>query len=202
MYSAEEWLVAMRIMITKLTPVLLCLATACSGFPYLGSKVSENGKTGPSEDGIQGVQGGPQAVLELQNVQYDRGVLSGRLLVGALVDGLRLDKRLISGIHVNADSVRDCNADQEVSYVIVDFFVPAAREEDLLILNRGYWYGGEARLRLFFDPGPECINVELSLLSFEGRRIGSARVRAEHVPLQAMDAGTPEERKPVDGGVP
>ena len=186
----------------RLIPGGLLLLAACSGFPYFGSQSSDDRKASTEEDGTQSAQGSPQAVLELQNVQYDGSALSGRLLVGALMDGLRLDKRLLSGIHVNADSVRDCEADREVPYLVLDYRVRAARDEDLLILNRGYWYGREARIRLFFEPGPDCINVELSLISWEGGRVGSVRVRSERAPPQAMDAGLPEEPQPTDAGVP
>ena len=185
--------------IARLIPGGLLLLAACSGFPYFGSKASENRKDSTANDSAQS---SPQAVLELQHVQYNGGVLSGRLLIGALVDGLRLDKRLLSSFHVNADSVSDCEADREVPYLVLDYRVRAASDEDLLILNRGYWYGGEARLRLFFEPGPDCINVELSVLSWEGKRVGSVRVRAERAPAHSVDAGLPEEPRPPDAGVP
>jgi len=185
----------------RLIPGGLLLLAACSGFPYFGSKASEDRKTSVAEDIAQSAQGSPHAVLELQHVQYDGGALSGRLLIGALVDGLRLDKRLLSNVHVNAHSVRDCE-DREVPYLVLDYRVRAASDEDLLILNRGYWYGGEARIRLFFEPGPDCINVELSLLSWEGRQVGSVRVRAERAPPYAVDAGLPAEPQPADAGVP
>lgn len=201
MYPAEERLGGVRMKMARLIPGGLLLLAACSGFPYFGSKASEDRKASTAEDIAQSAQGGPHAVLELQHVQYDGGVLSGRLLVGALVDGLRLDKRLLPSFHVNADSVRDCE-DREVPYLELDYRVRAASDEDLLILKRGYWYGGETRIRLFFEPGPDCINVELSLLSWEGRRVGSVRVRAERAPPHAVDAGLPEQPQPTDAGVP
>lgn len=186
----------------RLIPGGLLLLAACSGFPYFGNQASDDRNAGTEEDSPQSAQGSPQAVLELQNVQYDGSALSGRLLVGALVDGLRLDKRLLSSFHVNADSVRDCEADREVPYLELDYRVRAARNEDLIILSRGSWYGRETRIRLFFEPGPDCINVALSLISWEGRRVGSVRVRAERASPQAVDAGLPEEPPPTDAGVP
>ena len=122
-------------------------------------------------------------------------------LWGALEDGLRLDKRFSSGAELNVDSVSNCMTSQHVSFVIWDSFRPAARDEDLLVLNSGYWYGAEMRFPLFIRPGPACINAELSLLSFDGERVASVRVRAEHVEQQFMDAGTPGEQQSTDAGM-
>ena len=176
------------------------LMVACVGFPMFGSKAPEaqGGDRDRTADGGREVS---TSALELQHVRYDGLRLSGRLLVGALVDGVRLDKRLLSNIHVNVNSVRDC-AEKEVPYAIMDYFVPSPRDEDLLILNRGYWYGAPAYFPLFVEPGPDCVLIELSLLSWEGRRVGSVRVRAERAPPMAMDSGLPEDPQPTDAGVP
>lgn len=88
--------------------------------------------------------------------------------------------------------------------MIMDGFLPPAREEDVLILNRGYWYGNQVYLPLFTRRGgPECIKAEISLLSFEGKRVARVELRAELVPQEAVDAGVPEEpRYPTDAGTP
>jgi hypothetical protein len=143
----------------------------------------------------------PQAVMELQGIHYDGGVLSGRVLVGASMDGLRLDRRLVPGIHVNAEAVRECATEQPVPYVVMDGFIPPPQEEDLLVLNQGYWYGSDARFRLFFERGPGCISVELSLLSFDGERAASVRVRAERIEQQPVDGGVSGEPMPADAGM-
>jgi hypothetical protein len=191
----------MRIKSIRLASVVFLLASACAGFPYFGRKEADAGNVDAAEGEAQGTHSGPSAMLELHDIQYDGGVLSGRLLVGALVDGLRLDKRLISSIHVNVDSVRTCATDQPVPYVLMDGFIPPAQDEDLLILNRGYWFGAKVRFWLFLERGPECINAELSLLSFEGKRVASVRVRAERGETQVLDGGMPGEPLPTDAGI-
>lgn len=187
----------MSVKMIKAAPAVLLLMAACTSSLLAGTRDSSP-VAGAESDGVSK---GPRAVLEVQNVQYDGEMLSGRLLVGALGDGLRLDKRLISGVHVNVDSVAECATGRQVSFVIWDSFPPTGREEDILILNRGYWYGAEMRFPLFIRPGPACINAELSLLSFEGVRIASVRFRAERAPQQAIDAGMPGEQQPPDAGM-
>ncbi|MDY7232657.1 hypothetical protein [Hyalangium rubrum] len=193
----------MRITVIKLAWVIPWLMIACTGTLFSGNKEAAYIGVAESERMSEDTQQSPLAVLEVHNSQYDGRILSGRLLVGSLVDGLRLDKRLDSGADINVDSVADCATGQLVSFVTMDGFRPAAREEERLILNSGYWYGTQMHFLLFTKPGPECIQAEVSLLSFEGKRIAHVEVRAERAPLQSVDAGTSEGPQPsTDAGMP
>ena len=136
------------------------------------------------------------AELEMQDVRYDGQTLSGRILVGAVGGNLRLDRRLISSAFVNVDSVADCTTGSPVTFLLVDGFPPAPRDEDLLILKPGYWYGTEVRFPLFSErfmgrAGPDCIEADVSLLSYRGDPVGSARIRAVRPPQSPVDAGAP-----------
>ncbi len=144
--------------------------------------------------------------MDLQEIHYDGEYLSGRFLVGAEGERLRLDKRLFSNIDVNVNSVIDCQTRQNVPFIIMDAFPPRGREEDLLILEPGYWYGSTIRFPLFARElgglGPECIEAELSLMSFEGRCVGLHRVRVVRTFQQTSDGGvTGGHSSPADGGI-
>lgn len=65
--------------------------------------------------------------------------------------------------------------------------------EALLLLVPGYWYGSTVRFKLFSERftglGPECIEVELTVFSFEGKPLASTRVRAEWPAASGGGAG-------------
>jgi hypothetical protein len=142
--------------------------------------------------------------LEAQAVHYDGEFFSGRLLLGVEAGVVHLDRRLMprSDIHVNA--VFECRSGAPVPFIMADALTPAASQEDLLTLTPGYWYGSTVRFKLFSERftglGPECIEAELTVFSFEGKPLASTRVRAERlskdggvpdVPASSADAGTP-----------
>ena len=135
--------------------------------------------------------------LELSDTHYDGETLSGRLLVTPVTHSLHLDRRLISYSHINVSAVSDCGTGELVPFVIWDAVPPQAREEDLLTLECGYWYGAPMNYKLFVErargPGPECIDVQLALLSFDGKPVASHSVRATRAYLTPADGGTTEE---------
>jgi hypothetical protein len=153
-------------------------------------------------------QPGTSSKVEMLDIRYDRQTLSGRILVSALGGDLRLDRRLLSSASVNVDAVSECETGAPVSFLMVDSFPPAPRSEDLLILEPGYWYGTEVRFPLFSErlmgrPGPDCIEADVSLLSFGGRPVGHTRIRAARAPQSSPDAGTPEDLgSSTDAGSP
>ncbi|MBN1205803.1 MAG: hypothetical protein JXB05_12875 [Myxococcaceae bacterium] len=193
----------------KIAPVVLLVVAACTGFPFFSRKAqSLEDKASVAEGSLADCgQRQPRARMELQDVHYDGEYLSGRLLVTAEGGSLRLDKRLFTNIDVNVDSVLNCSTAQNAAYMVMDAFPPRGREEDLLILDPGYWYGTTVRFSLFAEElsglGPECIDVQLSLSSFEGRCIGVHHVRAVRAPRESMDGGRAGESPPaVDAGSP
>jgi hypothetical protein len=139
--------------------------------------------------------------LELADVHYDGETLSGRLLVTPVTHSLRLDRRLISYSHINVSAVSVCGTGELVPFVIWDAVPPQARDEDLLILECGYWYGTTMNYKLFIERakglGPECIDVQLVLLSFDGKPVANQRVQAKRTHRTPVDGGTPEEPSPT-----
>jgi hypothetical protein len=191
--------VRVRWLIGGLLPLLL--VAACTGFPFGNRPASPRAEAGSASDA-----GTPRATLELHDVHYDGLVLSGRLLISPVEGSLRLDKRLQASIDVNIGRVSNCTGAPTTS-MVMDFFPPAVRQEDLLILDPGYWYGGPVRFKLFSERftglGPECIEAELSLLSFDGQPVASIPIRAVRAALATADGGTTGEPPlTLDAGSP
>lgn len=143
---------------------------------------------------LQDEQGPVHATLEVHYIRYDGEVLSGRLLIGAESGLVRLDKRLVSRAAVHVNSVLECGSGSPAAFIMADALPPPVRQEDLLILAPGYWYGTTMRFKLFSEHftgiGPECIEVQLTVFSFEGEALASSRIRAVRV-TDATDGGTP-----------
>jgi hypothetical protein len=132
--------------------------------------------------------------MEIQDIQYDGWSLSGRVLVSPETGPLRLDKRLVSWFDVEITRVSDCERGSVMS-IHADVFPPLARAENLLILEPGYWYGARVRFGLFNEHftglGPECMEADVILLSFDRRRVARQRIRAVRPPVPATDGGVP-----------
>lgn len=191
----------------KLASASFLLMTACSAMPLFWQPKAggEAGNATKVEKGSGDINDQTRAALEMQDIRYDGQTLSGRIMVGAVRGDIRLDRRLISSASVNVDSVSDCMTGSPVTFLLVDGFPPAPRDEDLLILKPGYWYGTEVRFPLFSErfmgrAGPDCIEADVSLLSYSGEPVGSVHIRAVR-PLQSpSDAGALDSS--TDAGTP
>ena len=160
--------------------VLLTL-NACAGFPLFGRRAAQSDEV-KRTDGSRSEQFPARATLELLDSHYDGEVLSGRLLIGAESGYVRLDKRLVSRADVHVNSIFECNTGAPVAFIMADALPPPSREDDLLILAPGYMYGTTVRFKLFSEQltgtGPECIEAQFTVFSFEEEAIVSSRVRA------------------------
>ena len=176
----------------RLIPMLAALLTltACKGFPFFW-------RTEPGPDLHDPAQASGQIALELQGVRYDGWNLSGRLLVGAVGRSLRLDKRLIQTVSIYVRAVSACDSGQPVRFLKMDYFPPRPREEDLLVLEPGYWYGTRIDFTLFGaqyhgpSGGPECIDVEVMFRALAGQPLTQLRVRATRAPQPSPGAEGP-----------
>lgn len=179
----------MQVSWRMLIPGGLVLVVACAGLPFSRKDVSS--------EAVGRVH------LEFQEVHYDGEKLSGRLLIGVEEGQLRLNRKLIPDLHVEVRAPVDCQEGLPVRFMTWDGFL-AHREEDLLTLERGYWFGREVDFSLFDEqltgPGPECLKAELWLFSFDGVVAARQEIRAERSPRQPVDAGMPTE--PADAGTP
>ena len=183
----------------KLGAASLLLMAACTGFPFFGRhSLSSPGHGVIKDAGSVAAQLPPRVILEVQDIQYDGWILSGRVLVSPEEGQLRLDRRLIPNIHVEIRRVSDCRYGN-VTFIRVDVIAPRARPEDLLVLEPGYWYGKTVHFGLFDEHftglGPECVEADIILVS-GGRSVARQRIRAVRPLRQALDGGMQ-----VDGGV-
>jgi hypothetical protein len=176
----------------KLAPALFLVLVACTGFPLFWKKEAQPDAERAGD--TQSEQAPPHVTLGVDEMRYDGEVLSGRLLIGAESGVVHLDKRLISRAHVHVNSVFECNSGASVAFIMADALPPPARQEDLLILDPGYWYGTAVRFKLFSERftglGPECIEAQITVFSFEGKALASSRIRAERI-VTATDGGIP-----------
>lgn len=187
---------------------LLLFLAACARIPFFGG-VDENAHGGQPPAKSQ--DSPAQAILEFQNPRFDGEVLSGRLLVSVEKGELIVDKRLIVNASVEVESVWGCGSSQPIGFLEVDAFPEPAREDELLTLTPGYWYGAETRFFLF-DPeftgtqAPSCIEVAILYRMENGAVAGRLRIRAEQATTPASEAGSadagpapsPPEPQPAD----
>ncbi|WP_164007704.1 hypothetical protein [Pyxidicoccus trucidator] len=180
--------------LTIITAASLLMMPACTGAPRPRQEVA--GGIGAGGMGASGLPDGGAATpartqVELQDIRFDGQSLSGRLLVTAEEGSLLLDTRLIESVVLTTESVVECGTGRKLSFLEMDVLARPPRDEDLLMLKPGYWYGKDVRIPLFTEGlnGPEvaCIEVEFTFHPREGRA-ASLRVRGT---LSAPgDAGT------------
>jgi len=125
--------------------------------------------------------------MELLNVRYDGKNLLGRLLVSPVDKAVCLDKRLIESFALNLEAVSECGTGRKLGFLVVDVLAKPLREEDVLAVPPGYWYGKEIALPLFPERGmeqlePDCVEVEFSLHALLGGQVARLRVRAPREP--------------------
>lgn len=189
----------MRVNWLRFGPVSLLMLTACSGFPFFGKPSQPAPSRQAAKDtGRQDAQVPPRVTWEVQDIRYDGWTLSARVLVSPEEGQLRLDRRLIPTIHVELKYVSDCKYGA-VASIRADLLAPMARPEDLLVLEPGYWFGTTVRFGLFGEHitglGPECVEADISLRSFDHQFVARQRIRA--VRPASVDGSTQS-----DGGTP
>ena len=184
----------MRLIWPTFAFALLLTVTACKGFPFPWK--SEPGVAHPDSAGRREgeTKDLPRTRLELQSLRYDGWTLSGRLLVSPEEGRLHLDKRLIASASLSTTSVRDCATGQSVEFMVIDVRAKRPQEEDVLVLEPGYWYGKDVRIPLFAETpdrqrGPECIEADMMFHALGGETVARVHVRAAITPQSPVDAG-------------
>lgn len=174
---------------TRALVAALLLLGACANFPWAGGE-----QVPPLAPGAAKPDNS-RAVVELQNIDYDGGSLRGRLLISAEGGALHLDKRLMENVALSVRGVADCVSGQELYFIKAGVIAAPLREEDLLVLKPGYWYGKQVYLPLFDQSllksqgRPQCVDVELVFNPLQGAGV-HWRVRAS----QPLPPGHPEVR--------
>ena len=181
---------------TVVMAATLMLLAACMGAPRLRRNATE------PQDG--GAATASRARVALQDVRFDGQALHGRLLVTAEEGNVLLDKRLIESIVLTTESVVECETGRRLSFLEMDVLARLPQNEDLLLLEPGYWYGKDVRIPLF-TPGLNgaevaCIEAEFTFHPREGGA-ASLRVRSELPASTLGDAGTANSLPVPDAGV-
>lgn len=181
-----------------LSSALLLMMTACAGFPFFQKpKQRAFGMTEEDKAAACAATSTARTELEIKEPAYDGQTVSTRILVGVREGRLCLDRRFIVNATVNIDSVRECATGLPPTYILAESFPPPPREEDLLVLTPGYWYGAQVHLPLFSEHlgliGPDCIEVTLSVFPPNGPRVGPLSIRAERNPPSSPKTAPPAE---------
>jgi hypothetical protein len=173
---------------------LLTLA-GCTGFPLFSRGAADRPANAIGD--APSISGDfTQARLEWQTISFDGETLHGRLLVSPAGSPLRIDKRLIESFDLSVDSVMECDTGIGLANVIMDVLAPPLREEDILTLAPGFWYGKEVRLFLFAEhatqqPLPQCFEAEIVYHALDVKNAARTHVRVERtLPPLPADAGT------------
>ncbi|WP_224248054.1 hypothetical protein [Hyalangium gracile] len=180
--------------LSPLLAALFLVLAGCKGLPFFSHAPTNTSDAGQSTRTVDGAF--KRARLELQEPSYDGESLRGRLLLSPLEAELRIDKRLIESIDLTVDSVVACDTGAALPYVIMDVLAPARRDEDILLLEPGFWYGKEVRILLFAEhatrqPSPQCVEAEVAYHALDVRNVARVRIRAERSSPHSPDAGVP-----------
>jgi hypothetical protein len=175
--------------------VFCCLAmTACQGL-FLG----RNRASVPLDPATS-------VKVEFQGLEHDDIYLYGRFLVGVEAGRVRLDKRLVENVSVTVRSVRTCDTHEEIHFIIADIFPPPPKQEHLVVLERGQWYGRDLYFLLLDKeitghPAPSCVEAEFTLTSFDTHLLARKSFRAwrkgERPPTEPPAPGSPAQPTPA-----
>jgi hypothetical protein len=180
---------------TTLAVAFLLLTGACASTP--GERGSQEAANKPLRRGI----------AEFRLTSYDGHHLEGRVLLGATVDPLVINGRLIEDRDLELEKVRACGTTELLEYYVVDRVGPN-RPEDVITLPRGYWHGTNAFFLLWDKQtglGPDCFQATLVVRVRDSRIAATLPIRVVRTdkPPAPPDGGTGEPKPPAsDAGAP
>ena len=180
--------------------LLILLTSACA---------SNRGEWKPPPAPNEPLRGG---VVEFQVTSYDGENISGRVLIGATIDPLVIDGRLIVPGHVGIypESLHACGTKDPVPYLPNDIVTRPPRQDEIITIRPGYWYGGTVKFWLFDKRwtrlGPDCLEVDVAVRALDEREIAKIPLHVVRTdkPPAPPDGGAPAEPKPPasDAGAP
>jgi hypothetical protein len=177
--------------------LLLLLTGACASTP---------GDRGSRESAEKPLRGG---VAEFRVTSFNGEDLEGRLLLGATIDPLVIDGRLIEWKDVELENFRACGKKDRLKHWVWESLPPPPRADQVITIRPGYWYGRKVLFMLFDEKktglGPECFEAEL-VVRVRGLRVAARqpiRVVRTDKPPATSDGGTEEPKPPPsDAGAP
>jgi hypothetical protein len=175
----------------------ILLMSACASTP--GDRGSREAEKRPLRGGV----------AEFHVTSYDGSNLKGRVLIGATIDPLVIDGRLLEVKDVDLEKVRACGKMELLEYLAWEAFPPPPRPDEIVTLPRGYWYGANVHFAPFLKKttglGPDCFEAEL-VVRARGWRVAATlpiRVVRTDKPPAPPDGGKEEPKPPPsDAGAP
>lgn len=147
------------------------------------------------------------AIAEFRLISYDTSRFSGRVLIGATIDTLVIDGRLLANSSVELEKTRACGTTEVREHYVMDsFFYP--RPNQIVTLHKGYWHGSDVYFILWDKEtglGPDCLEADLVLNVLDGREAARLPIKVvrtdkpETAPTgaaQAPKTPAPEDRTP------
>jgi hypothetical protein len=186
----------MDMQISKTVFVFLLITGACASTP---------GDRGSREAAKKPIRGG---VVELHVTSFDTRDLEGRILIGATVDPLVIDRRMIPWTRVELKNTRSCDTKAPLIYWVFESFVEPPKPEDVITVPRGYWWGADVLFQLFDKrqtTEPDCFEADLVVHDNKGRLAARQPIHVVRTdkPPAPTDSGTEAPKPPaLDAGAP
>lgn len=155
----------------------------------------------PGEKSLEQIDKKPLkgALAEFKVISYDGRILKGRLLLGATIDPVVVDGRLFEWIDVGLENIRECAKTEALKHWVYEAIPQAPREDELIRVQPGYWYGVNLNYLLFQERatglGPACFEAEVVVLAVDGRVAAKVPIRVMRSD-QALNPSVPSAEEP------
>ncbi len=157
-------------LMTRIAVLSYCLLSAACGPKYVDLEAREIPKT-PLKGGI----------AEFTMSSFDGEVLKGRVLLGATIDTLVIDGRLMEYIYVELKKLRTCGKTDRLPHYDFDFVYPPVQRHEIITVRPGFWYGANVSFHIFDkkeSPGlPDCFEADLIVRVMDGRVAATLPIR-------------------------
>jgi len=110
-------------------------------------------------------------IAEFRLTSYDGSRLRGRVLLGATIDTLVIDGRLVEDGTVEIERARACGTAEVREHYIFDSF-DSPRPDQIVTLTKRYWHGSDVYFILWDKEtgfGPDCFEADLVVNALDGR---------------------------------
>jgi hypothetical protein len=115
-------------------------------------------------------------IAEFQLTSYEGKDIKGRLLIGATIDTLVIDGRLL-GTPIDVRTLQRCDKNGPVPFVEECIVAPPPRPDELVTIRPGHWYGRNVNYGILPGGGPDCLDAELVVTALDDRLITRLPIR-------------------------
>lgn len=187
--------------ITKSVFSFLLITSACGS--TLGRALPEDREVRSAKRRIAG------GVAELHVISFDTRKLKARVLIGATIEPVVMDRRMVPWSDLELKKIRACDTKARLKHWRWDAAIGPPEPEDIITVPQGYWWGADV-LFLLFDksktPEPDCFEAELVVLDNDRRIAATLPIHVERTDRPSPtppDRGTETPQPPTsDAGAP